>query len=135
MLAVIFSFLKSHWQTTLIVSAALSIMATISFQHLEIRHLKNELSECHAEGITLENSNRALLASVQNQNAAIAALQAAEQGRHARAASALKAAQARAANRALAAQRIKSLDVSGDECATLRKLVNDYVETVQKVKR
>ena len=46
---------------------ALSIVATISFQHLEIRHLRDKLAECHAEGITLENSNKALLAFIRHE--------------------------------------------------------------------
>jgi hypothetical protein len=127
MLIVIFSFLRSHWQTTLIASAAFSVFATLSWQHFEIKHLSSQLSLCHAESITLENSNKALVASLQRQNQAVETLQAVEAHKQALADHALAAARIRAKAREQTANRIFSETPSREDCVTLQKILNDFV--------
>jgi uncharacterized protein YlxW (UPF0749 family) len=127
MLTVILTFLKSHRQTTLIASTVLGVMATISVQHLEIGHLRGKLSLCHAENVTLEDSNKKLLSSIQTQNEAIESLQAEAMARKAAAFRALAASRARAGRHGDAAKRILGQPASNDDCADLRKLINDYV--------
>jgi hypothetical protein len=127
MLTAVLAFLKSHWQTALIASAILSVIATISLQHLEIVHAEGKLARCHAENVTLEDSNRALLASIQRQNAAITSLEASAQSRKAAAARALAAARLSAGRHDLAAQRIEGRQALHDECDAMKKLVNDFI--------
>ncbi len=127
MLTVILSFVKNHLQSVLIASGVVSVLATISLQHLEIHHLQGKLSECHAEGVTLENSNKALLASIEKQNAAVTALAAESQNRKNMAAKALAQAKIKAGRYDVRAGNIKATIATKDDCADLRRLVSDFV--------
>lgn len=114
--------------TGLITTAVLSVFATISLQHFEIRRLGDKLTQCHAENVTLEDSNRALLATIQNQNEAIASLEAQTKAKKAEAARAVTVAKAHAARYSLAAKSIEGQTEQGDECEGLKKLVNDFFD-------
>jgi hypothetical protein len=125
--ALIFTFLKAHWQTALIVSLVASVTAAFSLERFEVRHLKRELAQCHGENAALENSNEALLASIQRQNAAIAALKVLALKKQEAAASSMTAARAHADTHAQRAQGIMAAKASGDECADMRGLVDGFV--------
>jgi len=127
MLTLILSFLKTHWQTTLITSLFFSVVAAFSLQRFEIDHLKGRLAECKGENITLENSNRALIVSIGDQNAAIVSLQMAVKHNRITAAHAYAAAQAYAVFYHRRADAIKGQPESQDDCTGLRKLVDDFV--------
>lgn len=127
MLTVILSFLKNHWQTALVVSAIVSVVAAFSFQRMEIRHLERSLVRCHAEGVTLENSNKALIDSIQSQNAAIESLETSAKSKKAKLAKALAAARKSANDYALAARHIEEQAMTGEDCGDLKKLVDDFV--------
>ena len=129
MFALIISFLKSHWQTAVIMAGIASIVATIAIQHGEIYHLRNKLAQCHAESVTLEESNKALLASIQDQNTAIAGLQALSRKKRDAATRGLAVARKRASLHELRAEKIKAQPVQEDDCESLRRLVDDFVGT------
>jgi hypothetical protein len=126
MLAIILSFLKSHWQTSLIAAGVLAVITTLSVQHLEIGHLKRELSACHAESVTLEDSNQRLVAAIGEQNDAITALKAAGVAKKNAGARALAVAKQRAGEYMAAAKHIEAAPVSSDDCDDLRRLIDNY---------
>ncbi len=127
MITVVLSFLKSHWQATLIASLILSISATIAFQHLEVRHLSKALAQCHAENSALENSNKALIVSIEDQNEAIASLQSRAESKKANATHVLALAHREAGQHAFRAKRIETQSASKDECAGLKNMMNGFI--------
>lgn len=124
MFLIIFSFLRQHW---LLVAEGI-LLATVGIQHLEVSHLRHALAECRSQNAAWVNANAKLSAAVENQNTAVAELQAVSERKKAAAAKALIAAESGAGRYAAKAARFTSWNTSGNDCATMMKMLNDYVK-------
>jgi hypothetical protein len=127
MIALMLAFVKSHWQTAVIVSLMTSIAATMVFERAEIHHLNTKLERLLAENAALEASNKALVSAIQDQNAAFASLRQEQRARRQKAERGLQQAKLHARWREAIVTRIESEAPDGDECATLKRLLKDFV--------
>jgi len=124
MLLIILNFIRQHW---LAVAEAI-LLATILIQHVEVSHLASRLSQSKAENATLFNINQQLSASIKTQNAAVTELQAESAKKSAAAAKSLAAAQSDAKKYIAQAGSIKTWKPTGNECADMKKLLDNYVK-------
>lgn len=127
MLALLVSFVRTHWQTAIIASLLLCIALAFAFQRFEIHRLQAKLMQCKSEIVTLERSNNALTLAIKDQNAAIKAHGAVTRKKKDAALHALSGAKKQAKFHTLKAERIKAQTLSSNECINLQKLVNDFV--------
>jgi hypothetical protein len=124
MLLIILNFIRQHWLGV----AESILLATIFLQHVEISHLASKLAQGKAENATLYSINQQLSASVKSQNAAIASMQAEAKRKSAAAAKSLAIARSDAKKYAASAAGLKAWKPTGDACADMKKLLDDYVK-------
>ena len=131
MISLVWAGIRAHWLNVIGLSLVAGIVGTLGVQHLEVIYLRSELSRCHAENTTLEQSNKALTQSVENQNAAYALLQAQMEAKKKEAAALHAQAEADIAKKALLLQRIRLGKPSGNVCADMHAALNRYFIGVQ----
>jgi response regulator of citrate/malate metabolism len=130
MITIMLGFLKDHWLGAIVSVFAIGIAAKMSFQQIEISHLDSRLAACNGENAALKNSNKALVSAVENQNAAISLLHAEANRKMKAAARAMAIAKADARKYLAAAQKIKAQKTTGNECADMHSLVDNYIKSV-----
>ena len=124
MLSVILYFIKSHAKIVAIGGVVTFIITTISIQHLEIKHLQAKIEQSRLENITLDDSNKKLIAAIKQQNNFATALQQEAQKKHELALKALAKAKITAGKYRKKAANIKMQKPSANECQDVMKLLN-----------
>ena len=125
MLSVILYFIKSHAKIVAIGGAVTLIITTISLQHLEVKHLRSKIEQAKLENITLDNSNKKLVAAIKQQNNFIVVMQQEAQKRHDIAMKALAKAKTTAEKYRKRATNIKAQKPSGNECNDMMNLLKN----------
>jgi hypothetical protein len=123
MLLIILNFIRRHW---LVVAEAI-LLLTIGIQHVEISYLGDKVAEYKLQNTALQDSNIRFAAAVENQNSAVAKLQAESQRKNTEAAKSLVVARDNARKYAARAGVFKTWQMSGNECADMSRMLDDYV--------
>lgn len=122
----LFALMRNHWGATGLFALLVIVSGVAVWQSHSIARMEQKLVLCSAEGQALAVSNASLLASLREQNKAVAGLQEASRVKSAAAAKALKARQKESGKYAVLAQRIMQMPLPGqDECAQLKALLRD----------
>ncbi len=122
MIAFILNLLRQHWLGV----AEIILLAALAVQHVEIGHLRNRMAGYREENRMLSDSNRRLSGMLAKQNQAIFALQNEAERKSRAAARSLAHARISMQRRAFIAEKLKARKMTGDECADVLMLLNNY---------